>query len=237
MVGHLEMLIRTLISLLIITLSLVAFAQQTPTPATTSPAPAAPVAQEFPVMLQQNVTAGKTAVGTKIKAKLAVATLESGTVIPRNAVFSGEVVESVAKTSAGPSRLAIRMDSAEWKNGTAPVKLYLTSWYYPSVAEPGQDLQYGPTPSQKGSWNGSGEYPGPKVYRPFPRSDSDSDSAAPDTPSSAPSSHRVMMKNIEPERLGDGTIGLVSTHSNIKVDRYTTYVLASENLVTVKPVK
>lgn len=225
------------VSPLVVTLLSGVLGAQTPAPATTSAAPAAPAAQEFPVMLQQNVTAGKTAAGTKVKAKLAVATLENGTVIPRNAIFSGEVVESVAKTSAGPSRLAIRMDSAEWKNGTAPVKLYLTSWFYPSVAEPGQELQYGPPQSEKGSWNGSGEYPGPKVYRPFPRSDSDSDSGAPDTPSSISSSHRVMMKNIEPERLGDGTIGLVSTHSNIKVDRYTWYVLATDNLVPVKPVK
>ena len=54
--------------------------------------------REFPVVMQQSITAGKTAVGTKVQAKLSVATLVEGKVIPRNAVFSGEVIESVAKT-------------------------------------------------------------------------------------------------------------------------------------------
>ena len=56
--------------------------------AATAPLPAA---QEFPVLLEQSLAAGKTPVGTKIQARLAVATLVAGTVIPRNAVFSGEV--------------------------------------------------------------------------------------------------------------------------------------------------
>ena len=87
--------------------------------------------QEFPVLLQQSVTAGKTLPGTRIQAKLWVATLLDGKVIPRNAVFSGEVVESVAKTATDPSRVSLRMDSVQWKNGSAVVKVYLTAWYYP----------------------------------------------------------------------------------------------------------
>jgi hypothetical protein len=63
-----------------------------------------------------NVAAGKTPVGAKIKARLAVATLIDGKVIPRSAVFSGEVIDSAAKT-ADASRLAIRMDSMVWKKG------------------------------------------------------------------------------------------------------------------------
>ena len=64
------------------------------------------------MILQQSITAGKTPVGAKIQAKLEVATLLDGTVIPRNAVFSGEVIESVAKTRTEPSRIALRMDSS-----------------------------------------------------------------------------------------------------------------------------
>ncbi len=70
---------------------------------------------EFPVVMQQNVAAGKTPVGAKIRAKLEVATLIDGKVVPRNAVFSGEVIESVAKTPTDPSRLAIRINSVLWK--------------------------------------------------------------------------------------------------------------------------
>jgi len=50
--------------------------------------------QEFPVVFQSSVTAGKTPVGTKIQAKLSIATLLNGTVVPRNAGFSGEIVVS-----------------------------------------------------------------------------------------------------------------------------------------------
>jgi hypothetical protein len=78
-----------------------------------------------------NVAAGKTPVGAKIKARLAVATLIDGKVIPRSAVFSGEVIDSAAKTATDPSRLAIRMDSVVWKKGSASLTAYLTAWYYP----------------------------------------------------------------------------------------------------------
>ncbi len=51
--------------------------------------------------MRQNVVAGKTPVGTKVEAKLTIATLVKGTVIPEGAVFSGEVVDSVAKSGHG----------------------------------------------------------------------------------------------------------------------------------------
>jgi hypothetical protein len=90
------------------------------------PAPSGPSGvREFPVILEQSVVAGKTPVGSKIQAKLEVATSVDGTVIPRNAIFSGEVLESVAKTRTDPSCLAIRMDSVQWKNGSASLKVLL----------------------------------------------------------------------------------------------------------------
>ena len=190
------------------------------------------VVQEFPVTLQENVVAGNTPVGTKLEAKLAVATLLNGTVIPRNAVLSGEVIESVAKTATDTSRLAIRMDSVQWKNGTAAIKVFLTAWFYPTVQETGQNLQYGPTQSAKDTWNGQGQYPDPnsKIYRPFPGSDSGNKASVPDTPTSVTSNHRVQMKNVESEHNGEGALMLVSKHSTIKLDKLTTYVVAADTL-------
>lgn len=187
-------------------------------------------------MLQQSVTAGKTPPGTKVQAKLGVATLVSGTVVPRNAVFSGEVIESVAKTKSDPSRIAIRMDSVQWKNGSAVVKVYLTAWYYPAKDEMGQDLQYGPTESANRTWNGQGQYPDPnsKSYKPFPGSDSGKDSAVPDTPSATTANHRILMKGVEYANGSDGTLALISKRTNIKLDKLTTYVLAPGDLLPAK---
>ncbi len=102
---------------------------------TTPAANSFPAGLEFPVNMRQTVAAGKTPVGTKVQAKLTVATLVGGVVVPQDAILSGEVTESVAKSATNPSRLAIRMDSAQWTNGSAPIKVYLTAWYYP-VATP-----------------------------------------------------------------------------------------------------
>jgi hypothetical protein len=198
-----------------------------------SAALAAFTAEEFPIALQQSVTAGKTPVGTKVQAKLEVPTLVNGTVLPRNAVFSGEVIESAAKTPTTPSRLAIRMDSVQWKNGSAPLKVYMTAWYYPTVDEAGQNLQYGPPQDPRRTWNGIGPYPDPNspAYKPFPGTDSDKGSSVPNATSSTTSNHRVLMKNVQSERDNEGAIALVSSHSNIKLDKLTTYVLASGDLL------
>src|SRR3984957_3726397 len=199
-------------------------------------ASAPPGAQEFPVVMQQNVAAGKTPVGAKIKAKLEVATLIDGKAIPRSAVFSGEVIDSTAKTATDPSRLSIRIDSVVWKKGSASVTAYLTAWYYPLKDAAGQDLQYGPTQPANRTWNGQGQYPDPnsKVYKPFPGSDSANDASAPDTPSSTTSNRRVPMKDIESARSVDGALDIVSSRTNIKLDKLTTYVLAGDNLLPIK---
>lgn len=190
------------------------------------------------MLLESNVVAGKTAVGTKIEAKLCVATLVNGTVIPRNAVFSGEVVESVAKSSNEASRLAIRMDSAQWKNESVAVKVYLSAWYYPTVSGvAAQNLQYGPDQPDKKTWNGMGQYPDPHspVNKPFPNG-VDQNSTAPDASTSATSNHRTQMKNVESEQGSDGAITLVSKKSNIKLDKLTTYVLATGDIAqSAKP--
>jgi hypothetical protein len=192
--------------------------------------------QEFPVLLQQSVTAGKTPPGTKIQAKLWVATLLDGKVIPRNAIFSGEVVESVAKNGTDPSRVSLRMDSVQWKNGSAEVKVYLTAWYYPPRNASGEDLQYEPQKPANRTWNGEGQYPDPnsKVYKPFPGGSSDSGSAVPDTPNAIPSNHRILMRDVATTDSGEGAITLVSAKTNLKLDKLTTYVLANTDLLSRK---
>lgn len=191
---------------------------------------------EFPVVLQQGITAGKTPVGSKVQAKLMIATLLNGTVIPRNATLTGEVTESAAKSAKDPSRLAIRLDSVQWKNGTSEVKLYFTGWYYPTVGQEGQDLQYGPEQPATRTWNGQGQYPDAQshVYKPFPSGDSDKGQPGPDETSSTTAKNSLLMKEIEVQRASDGAIVLTSKRSNIKLERYTTYVASTDDTVPQK---
>jgi hypothetical protein len=199
-------------------------------PALYSQQPAAPAkVPEFPVILQQSVTAGKTPVGSKVQAKLAIATLLNGTVIPRNATVTGEVTQSAAKTGTEPSRLAIRMDSVQWKSGTSAIVLYFNGFYYPNIGENGQDLQYGPEQPAQRTWNGQGQYPDPHshIYQPFPSGDSDKSSSAPDTSSTTAAKNSVLMKDIEVQRNSDGAIVLTSKHSNVKLERYSMYVASA----------
>lgn len=202
----------------------------------TEPKPnASPAAQEFPVALQQNVTAGKTPPGTKIEAKLTIASLVNGTVVPRNATFSGEVVESVLKSGTQPSRLSVQINSVKWKNGSLPVKMFLTAWYFPPVTQTGGDLQYGPEQPPSRTWNGAGAYPDSNspAYKPFPGGDSGQKDSVPDTPSSVSAKHRVLIKDVQSERAPDGRLTLVSKR-NLKLDKITTYVLAPSELAVPK---
>jgi hypothetical protein len=198
--------------------------------------PVVPGAPEFPVVLQQSVTAGKTPVGTEIQAKLGVATLVDGVVIPRDAVFSGEVTASSAKSATEPSRLAIRVHSVQWKKGSTAITAYLTAWYYPTVDSAGQDLQYGPDQAPKKTWNGLGQYPDTttKVYKPFPGSDTNKGGSVPDTPSSVASNRRALMKDVESVKDNDGALAIVCKRNNIKLDKLTTYVLANSDLMPLK---
>ncbi|MGB7333952.1 MAG: hypothetical protein WBD25_21385, partial [Terriglobales bacterium] len=54
---------------------------------------------------------------------------------------------------------------------------------------------------------------------------------APPSPSSNISKHRVLMKNVDSVRNSDGAVTLTSKRSNIKLDKTTTYVLASGDLL------
>ncbi len=200
---------------------------------------------ELPVRMRQKVEAGKTPAGSKIQAKLVVATLVQGVVIPEDAVLSGEVIESAAKSATDPSRLSIRMDSAEWKNGAVPValpftsKIYLTAWYYPAAAPAVQDFPGAlPDASHSNSQRrgGSAPYPDPNTpdSPPYSRGNtSGTSNPLPTAPSATISPHRVPMKNMELTRHGDGAVTLTSTRSNIKLDKSTTYVFAAGDLGAV----
>jgi hypothetical protein len=217
---------------------------QTPSQQTTmSPGPSA--ALELPAIMRQNVTAGTTPVGTKVQAKLAVATLVDGVVVPRDAVFSGEVTESVAKSATDPSRLAIRMDSAQWKKGSAPIvlslasKVYLTAWYYPVEAMTSQNLSDESPDDAPQSWkhrNRPPTFPDPNTpaSQPFPGRGTDPGSLPP-SPSSNISKHRALMKNVESTRNSGGAVTLTSKSFTIKIDKLTTYVLATGDLLASRP--
>jgi hypothetical protein len=196
----------------------------------TAPPPVAAV-EEFPVVMEQQIIAGRTLVGTKVAARLVMATLVNGKVIPRDAVFLGEVVESTAKTSSEPSRLSIRMDSAEWKGGSAAIRVYLTSRYYPITLAAGPDLQYRPEQPAQKTWNGMGQYPDPKspVYQPFPAATDADKAPAEGAPNPVLSKRPVAMKDVEAERNPAAGITLVSARSNLKLDKLTTYILAGED--------
>lgn len=203
--------------------------------------PSSAAALEFPVVLQQKVIAGKTPVGTKVQAKLAVATLFAGVVIPQDALLSGEVIESAAKSAADPSRLAIRMDSVQWKNGATPTvipltpKLYLTAWYYPAA------VMMNPNPSDSPDaannpkpWSAGGIYPGQRNPTSPPLSGPDASKDTLPTSTSNISKRRELMKKMESVSDSAGAVILTSTHSNIKLDKSTTYVLAATGLLPAK---
>jgi len=190
---------------------------------------------ELPITLRQNIEAGKTAVGTKVEGRLVIGTMIEGGVLPRGAVIFGEVIESVAKSENSPSRLAIRMDSAQWKNGAAKFKVYMTAWYYPPAPMAPPDLSYGP-PGDKRNWGGvdptvdTTDPPNP-AQRLSTQQDNGMNVGA---PASIISKKRVLMKNIKSASGADGSVVLVSSRSNIKLNKVTTYVLAINELLPGK---
>jgi hypothetical protein len=190
---------------------------------------------ELPIILRQNVEAGKTAVGTKVESRLMMATMINGGVVPKEAVISGEVIESVAKSGNSPSRLAIRMDSAQWKNGGAKLKLYVTAWYYPPAPMAAPNLSYGPQGDRR-NWGGvdatvdTTDPPNP-AQRLSTHQDNGMNAGA---PASVISMRRVWMDNVKSATGADGSVVLVSSRSNIKLNKVTTYVLAVTDLLPAK---
>lgn len=192
---------------------------------------------EFPVIMQQKITAGVTSVGTKVQAKLTISTLVHGTVVPRDAVLSGEITESAAKSADAPSKLGIRMDMAQWKSGSLPIRVYLTEWYYPPKAMMSEDDNpgyRGPMHGSVGITMGGGNNPQtfPGSSTPSGRVPSDDSSPFPTTSDPGPmtpndpSPRRSRMPDVESKRAEDGAIVLISK-KGIKLDKNTTYVLTT----------
>ncbi|MGA7646527.1 MAG: hypothetical protein WBW01_08445, partial [Terriglobales bacterium] len=190
---------------------------------------------DLPIVMQQKVAAGKTLVGTKVQAKLAVATLLNGVVLPEDAILTGEVIESVAKSATNPSILGIRMDSAQWANGVAHIRAYLTAWYYPLVTTPDED----PTPDSPYAatnlkhWNGPAYIPDSSIRlpQPVPNRNSEEDKGPTAPPTAAPvssiSKRRTLMKDIQTTSHSDGALALTSKQSTIKLDKTTIYMLVA----------
>jgi hypothetical protein len=83
-----------------------------------------------------------------------------------------------------------------------------------------------------------GAYPNPNnpvSQQRFPSADTGKDnSPALPSPASIISKHRVLMKNVDSTRTSDGAVTLASKRFNIKIDRLTTYVLATGDLLPAK---
>ncbi len=197
---------------------------------------------EFPVTMQQKIAAGITPVGTKVHAKLTISTLVHGTVVPRDAVLSGEITASVAKSADAPSKLGIRMDTAEWKNGSLPIKVYLTEWYYPVKSmmvedgNPGYSGMHGSVGISVGSSPQTFPTSSTTAGRRMPDDDPPPFPTTPDPgvpTANDPSTHRTRMPDVESKRGDDGSIVLTSK-KGLKLDKNTTYVLAAGNLLPQK---
>ncbi len=201
-----------------------------------APTAYAPVLKEFPVTMRQNIVAGKTPIGTKIQAKLTIATLIDGKVAPIGAVFNGAVLESVAKSATVPSRLSVRIDSIEWKNNSVPVKAYLTNWYYPILLGSNENLSHdspGGMHGEVGAQTGTTRQMG-QASTPFPTGANQQGPDLPPAPTSSVSDHRILLKDVDSTHADDGSLAITSTRSNIKLDKSTTYVLATGDLSAAK---
>jgi hypothetical protein len=201
--------------------SLFSLAQQAATPSTS-------VSHlELPVELQQKIVAGSTAVGTPVRAKLTLATLVNGAVIPDGAIITGKVEESVAKNADSPSRLKIHFESAHWKNGGAPLSLFLAGSYYP--------IEITTTRNDESGMHGEvgvtmgGMQPGmPRAPTGVPTADaSRNDDTMPDPQgtitTSEVSKHWVRIKGVDTATGADGSLEITSKERNIKLDKGVTY--------------
>jgi len=180
------------------------------------------------MLMQQSVEAGKTPVGTKIQGRLAMATTFHGILIPRNAVISGVVFESVAKSATGPSRLGVRMESAKWKKeSTCMMKAYLMPLYYPMVSQSTQGPPMQSPDSDSRTLNGPNQAGSSPMGQPSFSSGSAEAAQAAIPDIQTMSSRPVSMKDVRMEPVDNGGIALVSERANVKLNKMTTYILAA----------
>jgi hypothetical protein len=98
-----------------------------------------------------------------------------------------------------------------------------------------QDLQYGPTHPRTvpGTARHNTQIRIQGFTNHSPGSDSFNDASAPNTHSSTAPNRHVLMTDVESAKNSDGVIAIVSRNSNIKLDKLTTYVLATGDLLPV----
>ena len=211
---------------LVVTAAIIGFCSAALIAQQSRPASSSGVLREFPVILQQSVEAGKTPVGTEIKGRLAVATQFHGTLIPRDAVVSGVIFESVRKSAKGPSRLGIRMENAKWKGeSSCMMKAYLMPLFYPLTTQSAQGLPIdSPDPGSR-TLNGPNQSGSSPMSSPSPNNSGAIQEAIPQIATIA--SRPVSMKNVTMEPVPDNGVALVSEQENIKLHKMTTYVLAA----------
>jgi hypothetical protein len=218
----------------------------------TKPASSPQPSVELPASLQTKVVAGSTPVGTEVRAKLTMATLMDGVVIPEDAVISGHVEQSVAKTADAPSLLKIKFESARWKKGSALVTLYLAGCYYPiefqspTANDPtglhgniginmGSAAESSPSRTNGGLANSglpnSGGMSGPMDAT---RLDNNYPDPRPGTTVSEVSKHWVRLENVDTLVTPDGSLQIASQQRNLKLDKGTIYLLRNSLPSTAK---
>jgi hypothetical protein len=184
--------------------------------------------QEFPALLAQNIEPGKTAVGTAVRARLAIGTLVGGVVVPQGAILSGTVEESLAKTEQALARLKVHITQATWKDHTLPLNLYLSDQYretpWLEVSDPGvrnQKLR----PDASLTWEGT------QLRSSKDMSDPANSSKIPDhiakvgehSGSSLCLAVRLKINGVAAVQDGSGGMVLISEKKKLKLDQSTCY--------------
>jgi hypothetical protein len=201
--------------------------------------PAAAVAQEFPAVFERKVVAGQVAQGSEFHARLKMATLVRGVVVPEGAELRGVVEESAAKSGDSPSRLKIHITQLKWGAGEMALDLYLTDHYDRELtpgnsmsAEQGKtDLPVKGTGSEPSGWRNEGFTSRPvrgtpSSLRTIPLGSDDFDkknrepSAAPEKAAAAT---HGKLDGIESVRDASGAILLTSRTHTIKLGRELVY--------------
>jgi hypothetical protein len=191
---------------------------------------------ELPAVLQQKVVAGSTAVGTEVRAKLSIATLVNGVVIPDGAVITGKVEESFAKTADSPAHLKIKFESAHWKNGDTTLELYLAGSYYPIEFQgPTDDLSgHGQVGVIVGGNPALGRQTNGLPQRDTETPQDDPTDPRPNVPHSEMSKHSVRIKNVDTAVAPDGSLEITSKERSLKLDKGVIYSLQSALPVPAK---
>jgi len=136
------------------------------------------------------------------------------------------VIESTSKSAKEPAKLAIRMETAEWKGGSISITAYLLPLYYPATTQSVPNFGDAPRESGANMPDGAGQHSGsesPMQHQSFPTDGSQS--AIPEV--STTSNRPVPIKNATLALADEGGAALVSEHSNIKLFKLTTYVFAA----------